>query len=150
MEELNSKKSYLAIIEVIAAIILGILLYPVGLLYSFTLPFKRKYKWTSTFFYFKRLISQIWYLFMLILHQIAYNLDLIGNVIVGEFIEDLITTKENTWFGSKEHTLSQAFGFVLHENIVNRFGLLIIKIVDKFFGKNHCINAYLYHMKQKK
>jgi len=143
MENLNRTKSYLAIIEFIAAVILTTILFPIGLLYSFILPFKKKYKRNRTFFYFKRLVTQIWYLCMLTLHQIAYNLDLLGNVIVGELIEDLITKEENTWFGSKKHTLSQSFGKLLFHNNLNSIGIKLVKIIDSFFGKNHCLKAYL-------
>ncbi len=147
MEKLNKNKKWIAVIELIAAILLAIILFPLGLLYSLYLPFRKGLNFVRFIRYWKNLFIQIYTLIMYMFHSIAFTIDVLGNVIVGELIEDLITKQENTWFGCRLHSISQSIGQVQSNNMLNKFGKFLQKSIDFVFGKNHCINAYLFKLK---
>ena len=144
MEQLNKKKKYLAIIEFLSAVILATVLFPFGLIYNLYLPFKRKYNIKRLVKFFKDFVSSIYTLTMYMLHQVAYTIDVLGNVIVGELFEDIITTEEDTLFSNPKHSISQSIGYLQHIKKLNKRGLFFQKSIDKVFGKNHCINAFLH------
>ncbi len=154
MEKLNENKKWIAVIELIAAILLAIVLYPIGFVYSIVIqPFiyhNRKfkvYRYVINFFY------QIWFVLMYLFHSIAFTLDVLGNVIVGELIEIIITNKEflkdnsDTWFGLREHSISQAIGYIEKREALNNTGVKLSNLLSKIFGKNHCKNAYEFYIR---
>ena len=149
MEQLKEGKYYMAIPQFFAAIILSVILLPLGFIYSLFLPFKRKYGPKYFVSYLYRFLVQIWRVVMYMLNRIAYSIDLLGNVIVGELLEDLITDEEYTWFGNYRHSISQSIGKLEFEKKLNKRGQWLQKTIDKIFGKYHCLNAYWTNRKNK-
>lgn len=147
MEQLNEHKKYLAFIEIIVAIFLATTLIPIGFLYSvliepfFHKNFKKVIKYFEGFFY------GIWFVVTHTLHSIAFSIDVLGNIIIGELIEKLVTNKKNTWFGKKEHSISQSMGYLEYYNKLNKFGKFFNKLLSIIFGENHSINAFKNYKK---
>lgn len=148
METLNENKKYVAIIELLVAILLSIILFPLGIIYIlFIQVFIKNQVGYFWFNYIIAIIKQIWFLIMHLFHTIAYELDVLGNVIVGDLIELFITRERDTWFANKSHTISQSIGNLEYNNKINSFGKWLSKILSFILGKNHCINAYITKIK---
>lgn len=143
-EKLNSSKPFIAILELLLALVLATLLLPTGFVYSLIYPFKhwKSYK-GKVRKYYGNLLYQVYFVVMRLFHYLAYVIDLLGNVLIGELIEEIVTTERETLFGKAKHSISQAFGYILFNNIANNNGREIAKYIDMLFGKDHCLNAYL-------
>jgi len=145
---MDRNKKYVAIIELLAASILFYILAPFGFFLNFFLPIFRKLNY---FDFMQRFFINLYFGIMFFFHSTALNLDKLGNVIIGELIEWVVTTKKNTLFGKYQNSISQAFGFLIFVKRLNKKGIYFAKIIDYVFGKDHCINAYLntlFHMEQ--
>jgi len=73
-------------------------------------------------------------------HEVARGIDLLGNVLAGEMIEDFITPMEKTYFGLGEITISAAIGYVEHcaesnPAAMNKLGWIITKALNKSFNE---------------
>lgn len=137
--------------------VLPISLLTIGALYTFSKPFydyrgepfsKRLLNvglWTLRVFY------EVWVVFKKIFLFIGYIIDLYGNVILGELIEDIVTAEENTYFGKGDITISAALGDLKLQDKLNKRGLLFCNVLSKldFVHEDHCIAAIeLYYFKQ--
>jgi len=143
METLNKDKRWTAFIMLIAAILLAIILIPIGLIYSFLIMpyFVRKKK--NIVQYLKDLLYSIYVVITDICYKVALYLDILGNVLIGDFIELFVTKERDTLFGNREHTISQALGYLQVNGLLTSFGCKFVKLIDSIFGKGHCKNAYL-------
>ena len=63
-----------------------------------------------------------------------------GSIVKAPILEDLITARENTYFGKGNITISAALGDLDRSNDLNKTGLWIVKMLDKT-EKNHCKKA---------
>jgi hypothetical protein len=139
----------------IISIILFILLTGLGfvhlLIKSFYHCFQLKF-WKGIiyfFWYWLRILVQVWRTIQYFCLHIAISIDLFGNVVCGEAIEDLVTTEENTLFGDGNVTLSTATGEVESKTKLNKTGLKFSQFLSKVLDKNHCIASYKRHLYNK-
>ena len=124
----------------ITSFILGFLMIPVGTFWTLLKPFydnkhrpfkkmlKRSGMW------FLKVLYQIWVVIKYSLVQVGYIVDLYGNVLVGELIEDIVTAEEDTLFGKGDVTISAALG-----DLKRRDAFSTIKL----FGKERCPGMWL-------
>jgi len=142
------KQEYVPLLEVLAAIILGVILIPLGIVWNFFKPFYnfRGHKFEVIMkklgWYWLKLLYQVWNVVKYALHHTAVAIDLFGNVVAGDFIEDMVTHKENTWYGNGKVTVSAATGQLEHYDKLNKTGKWLTRMLSKFFEKNHSIIAY--------
>lgn len=147
MEQLNEHKKYLAFIEIIFAIFLATVLIPIGFLYSVLIePFFHK-SLKKIVNYFKNFFYGIWFVITHTLHSIAFSIDVLGNIITGELVEKLVTKERATWFGKKDHSISQSMGYLEFNKKLNNFGQKFNKLLSIIFGENHSINAFKNYKK---
>lgn len=99
--------------------------------------------------YWVRILVQIWRTVQYFLLHIAISIDLFGNVICGEAIEDIITTKEDTLYGDGEITISTATGKLEEENHLNKTGVKFSKFLSRVLDKDHCVNSYKRYLHNK-
>jgi hypothetical protein len=80
-----------------------------------------------------------------VLNDIAIRYDELGNV-WGEWLEDSVTSEENTLFGNKNTTVSASIGELeVNQKPMLIKGMFLSKLLNKFFRqKQHCKDAYLY------
>ncbi len=147
METLNQNKKWIALVEITSAIILAVILFPVGIIYSLLIQPLIFYKEFKVFKYIKNFFAQIWHILMHLLHTIAFSIDLLGNVIVGELLELIITKQKDTWFGKREHSISQSIGFLEKYDFLNKRGIWLNRFLSIIFGQKHCINAFENYIK---
>lgn len=151
MEALNKNKKWIAIIELISAVLLLVILFPIGFLYSLLIePFIKSNELNKVFKYLSKFFYGIYFVIMHIFHSIAFSIDVLGNIIIGELLEKIITNKRNTWFGMKQHSISQSVGFLEKYGFLNKKGIWLNKLLSKIFGKKHCINAFKNYIKNYK
>lgn len=141
------KELGVGILELIGALVVSLILLPIGFIYSFgysiwlTLTLK---KWYAFFLFWWRFIDGIAAAIGYTLHGIAYSLDLSWNV-NGEIIEDVITHKEDTEFSKKNVTVSASTGKLEIEDTLNPRGRWFSKVLNFAFGqKAHAIDAWNY------
>lgn len=139
----------------IISIILFILLIGLGfvhlLIKSFYHTFQLKF-WKGILYflwYWARVVVQIWRTIQYFCIHIAISIDLFGNVICGEAIEDLTTTDENTLFGDGNVTISTATGEVQSRDKLNKRGMKFSKILSRILDDNHCIESYKRYLHNK-
>lgn len=139
----------------IAAVVLGVFMIPIGVLYTLGKPFydyrKKGFKTVMKRFgmWFLKVMYQVWNVIKYTMTQVAYIIDLLGNVIVGELIEDIITAEEDTWFGRADRTISASVGKLLYDDKLNKTGILFAKFLD-LFEKNHCLLSYHWAIEKEK
>ncbi len=92
---------------------------------------------------------RIWKAIKFIVHEIAYSIDMLGNVTAGELIEDLITPVEKTYYGLGELTISAATGYIEHlalngnPKAMNKLGWWFSRTLNKAFNEPaHCLRSY--------
>ena len=143
-------------IFLISATILGIIILPIGLLYSIG-----KMIYEAKFIkFFKRMwefFLEILFVLSWICERLAVGIDILGNVVAGELFEDCVTTVEDTLYGKHGITLSASTGDLeikeklTNKNIyLNKTGLFFTKLLSKVFENNHSILAYKYYKLNKK
>jgi hypothetical protein len=132
----------------IAAILLSPLIL-VGTIYTILKPlydnfgigiwkgFIKFFVWIATVVYNIWAVCKYAFLF------VGYVIDLLGNVLVGELIEDFVTHKEDTLFGKGDCTISAALGQLKRAGDLNKFGLFICNVLSKLdpIHEDHCIAA---------
>lgn len=99
--------------------------------------------------YLLRIMLQIWKTAQYFFMHIAISIDLFGNVICGEAIEDLVTTDEKNLYGDGEITISTATGEVESRDKLNKTGRKFSKFLSKVLDKEHCINSYKRYLHNK-
>jgi hypothetical protein len=84
-----------------------------------------------------------------IVHEIAYSIDMLGNVTAGELIEDFVTPLEKTYFGLGDITISAAIGYCEwmarngKPHSLNKFGWWLSRTLNKAFNeREHCLKYY--------
>ena len=137
--------------------IIPISLLTIGAAYTLSKPFYdyrgrpwrerllRVGKWTINVLY------QTWVIIRYLFLVTAYVIDLYGNVLLGELIEDLVTDQEKTLFGLGDVTISAALGDLKKRGKLNKTGILISNVLSRldFKHKDHCIAAYELYMFKK-
>lgn len=140
----------------IISIILFILLIGLGFVHLLikTIYHSLQLKFWRGFIYFIwywiRIIVQIWRTIQYFCLNIAISIDLFGNVICGEAIEDIITTDEKNLFGDGEVTISTATGEIESRDKLNKTGRKFSKFLSKVLDKDHCISSYKRYLHNKK
>lgn len=140
------KELGIGLVELIGAILVTVLVVPIGFLYSIiyslwlTITMK---KWYAFFKFWWDIIDGVAGALGHLLHNLAYSLDLIWNVAAGEMIEDGITAKEDTEFRKKNVTVSASTGKLEIEGELNAAGKKFSKVLNIAFGqKAHAADAW--------
>lgn len=142
------------LITLIGAILVSILMFTIGTLYSFGYSIWLSIslrKWYAFLTFWWRLVDGFCASIGNILFEIAYSLDLGWNV-NGELIEDLVTTEENTTFNQKNITVSASIGKLEIDGKLNtKFGKKFTKFLNILFGqKNHAVDSWNFYEAKKK
>lgn len=131
----------------IVAIIIFSIVIVIGMIFNLIYPIYMaiKYKnWKLFFSIWWRLIdgtlSTIGNFFY---DGIAIAFDIMGNV-WGEWIEDSVTSEENTMFGCKDVTVSASIGHLEYKKLpINKRGKGLSKILNKIFReKRHTLGSW--------
>ena len=144
---------------VLIGLVLLCIMFPAGLVHNLIKPFYdskggpfsiriRKFG-----MWWVNVVYQTWRVIRFFLMQIAVSIDIYGNVIAGELIEDLVTAEEDTLFGKGDITISTALGKLQKDNKLNNTGIWLVKVLDRLDRdhEHHCLYAYeLYEFKQDK
>jgi hypothetical protein len=137
--------------------IIPISLLTIGAAYTLSKPFYDyrgrpwKERWYRIGAWILNLLYQTWVVIRHVFLFIGYVIDLYGNVLLGELIEDLVTAEEITIFGLGDVTISAALGDLKRRGRLNNTGLFICKILSALDPKHedHCIAAIeLYEFKK--
>lgn len=143
-------KELFPLLALVSSLILAIILFPFGFIWHFFKPFYDAFNQKKNIGviiwnfirYWGMLIYQIWCSIKYILLRLAVAIDIMGNVVVGELLEDAITSEEKTFFMDGKTTISASVGHLEKNNKLNKFGLLFTKLLGKVFENNHSVNAY--------
>jgi len=128
--------------ELAGAILVGVFVLPIGFVYSIVMSIK-KLSLKGFLNVFVNLALQFSKVVSWIVLQLAVGIDMIGNVISGEMLENAITTETNTTFGDGNITISASTGKLQAENKIDKkFGIFFNKALSKIFGVNHSIDAW--------
>lgn len=145
------KKEFNAILLLTGAILITIFLVPFGIVYNIGKAIYHALKLKPIFAigyvikYWLKILYQLWNVVKYIMVRIAVALDLIWNATSGEMIEDFVTTKEETFYGRGNVTVSAATGNLeeLKElNDPHGIGLKFSNFLSKTLGEKHCIEAW--------
>ena len=144
------------ILELFAALILSFIVIPLGILHNTAKSIYHSYKlnpFDSILYfliYWMKFIYQIWNAVKYLSHHLAITIDLFGNATSGEAIEDLITSKEETYFGRGDITISAATGEIEIKGKLNKTGQWFTRALNKIFNeKSHSIDAYKREIENK-
>jgi hypothetical protein len=138
------------LVTLIVACLLFGLLTPFGILWHFFKPFYDGIKKKKSFgkimltflMYWLRLFYQFWTVIKYLMNRISVAIDIFGNVADGEFLEDTVTSAENTLFGDGTTTISASMGDLAKRlKLTTRFGRGLNNLLSKVFEPNHSINA---------
>jgi hypothetical protein len=143
------KKEIKPIIEIVSAVVLGCIIIPLGIIHNIIKPFydyrKRPLgdRLKLVFFYYVNILFHLWSVAKRLLHLIAREIDILGNVTSGELIEDTVTHEEDTYFGNGKITISASIGHVEVDGKLNKFGKWISKVLNVAFNeKKHAEWSY--------
>lgn len=134
--------------------IIPISLLTVGAIYTISKPFydyrgrpwkerlKLVGKWVLNVLY------QTWVVIRRLFLFVGYLIDLYGNVLLGELIEDLVTAEEETLFGKGDVTISVALGHLKAFGKLKPFGLWLCKVLSILDTRHedHCMAAYQLYL----
>lgn len=132
------------------AILLFCILLPFGVLWNFFKPFydgykgKKKFKAIigDFFLYWLKLLYQFWVTIKFLLNRCSVAIDIFGNVVDGELLEDTVTSEEKTLFGDGRVTVSASIGDLSkRKKLDTKFGRFVNKTLSVVFEPNHSINA---------
>jgi hypothetical protein len=143
------------VIVAITAVILGIIFIPIGFLYTLFKPLydhKGKKFLVMEGVWFLKVLYQLWGSIKKGFYFVGYIIDLIGNALVGELIEDIVTAEEDTLFGKGDITISAALGDLKKRRKLNGRGIWLANVLSFLDPKHkdHCIAAIeLYEFKKK-
>jgi len=148
-------KEFIPLGLVIFAVISAVLFIPMGLIHILGKPFYdvRKKGFLFAFgwwiIWMFRVIYQLWTSVKYLLFQVAYFIDLIGNVLFGELLEDIVTAREDTYLGKGGITISAALGDLAMSYDLNKTGIWLVRILGKV-ENNHCQKAIeLWEIREK-
>ena len=96
-----------------------------------------------------QVLYQLWTVIKYIFLAIGTVIDLFGNVLLGELIEDIVTAEENNMFGMGDVTISAALGDLKLRKKLNKRGIVLCNILSFLdpIHTDHCIaaiNLYKY------
>lgn len=147
------KKEIKPIIEIFAAVVLGAIVIPIGLVHNLIKPFVDAFKFKRLrlfeggfyiFKYYLNFIYQVWCVIKRLLHDIAVSIDIFGNATSGEMLEDLVSpAHEKTYFGDGRYTISAAIGEAEAKNKLNKLGKWLSNALNIAFNERlHGIWSY--------
>lgn len=142
------KKEITPILLLISAILISIVIIPLGIIYNACKAFYHSVNKTPLyaiwyfFLYWFFVAYQIWNALKYMMTKLAISLDLIWNATSGEMIEDFVTAKEKTLFGHGNITISAATGQLEESDELNKTGKKFSKFLSAVLGKNHCLEAW--------
>lgn len=137
-------------IALLASLILSIILLPVGFLYTIG-KYAKECKVNPILTMLKNFGLSILLVISYLCMRVAVAIDRLGNVVAGEFLEDFITSKENTLFSDPNTTISSSTGALEVEGELNKTGTWFSKILSKILGEdNHAILSYAHYLESKK
>jgi len=144
------------LLELFAALILSFIVIPLGVLHNVLKSIYHSYKLNPFnailyfLIYWLKFIYQIWNAIKYLSHHLAVTIDLFGNATSGEAIEDIVTSKEETYFGRGDITISAATGEIEVKRKLNSIGKWFTKALNKMFNEeSHAIDAYKREIKNK-
>ena len=140
-------------ISLIAAVILGSIVIPFGVLHNLIKPFVDAYRLKTlkpkafvlyALKYYLNFIYQIWNVIKRAVYDLAVSIDIFGNATSGEMIEDVLApTHENSFFGNGKITISAAIGETEVKGKLNGFGKWISKALNVMFNERlHGVWSY--------
>jgi hypothetical protein len=135
------------LIELIAALILSAILFPLALI--FNLFQLKKGSVFSTCFY---VASEIIFIIFDTFEYLAVVIDKLGNLILGPvfiriFVKD--EYKYETLFNKVQVTISASLGHAYENIYLNKAGVKFHNFIDLIFGKDHCKHAYKWYLIKK-
>lgn len=137
-------------IALLTSLILSIILLPVGFLYTIG-KYAKECKVNPILTMLKNFGLSILLVISYLCMRVAVAIDRLGNVIAGEFLEDFITSKEDTLFSDPNTTISSSTGALEVEGELNETGIWFSNLLSKAIGEdNHAILSYAHHLESKK
>jgi hypothetical protein len=145
------------LILLLIAVVLGSILLPIGILWNVykSILKSKGYKFLTTIklilLYWLRLLYQVWVVIKQTFLYVAYLIDLLGNVILGELLESTMSKSPQHLFGRGEITISAALGYLKRRNELTLVGKILCKILNKLdpHYEDHCISSIeLYEYKE--
>lgn len=141
------------IISLLAAVILGSIIIPFGILHNIIKPFIDAFKFKRlkplhgvwyVLRYYLNFVYQIWNVLKRAIYDLAVSIDIFGNATSGEMIEDtLCPTFEDSHFGNGKITISASIGEAEAKKKLNGFGKWISKVLNIMFNERlHGIWSY--------
>jgi 8-oxo-dGTP diphosphatase len=104
-------------IALIVAILLAVVLFPIGFVFSMFYPKRGKY-----------------------LYRIALGIDQLGNVVCARLFNFFLIDADGYQFGNEDETISSVIGKNKQTNTLTMFGMLLDSLLEKI-DKNHSIDA---------
>jgi hypothetical protein len=104
-------------IALIVAILLSIILFPIGFIVSMFYPKRGKY-----------------------LYKIALGIDQLGNIVCARLFNFFLIDLDGYQFGDEDETISSVIGKNKQANTLTMFGMLLDVILEKI-DKNHTVDA---------
>jgi hypothetical protein len=138
-------KHFIKLIKMIAALVLSGILFPLALIYNIVVIFKLG----RFFVYLLKFIIELFKLIFDVFEKAAVIIDRLGNVILGNIFNDLFLYKEFrklSKFYQSEVTISASFGHAHKCGYLNSKGEKFRSMLDKVFGKDHCLNAHEFDL----
>lgn len=138
------------VFTLIVAILMFCILLPFGVLWHFGKPFYDGWKGKKPFkkiigdffLYWFKLMYQFWVTIKYLLNRCSVAIDIFGNVVDGELLEDTVTSEEQTLFGDGKVTVSASIGDLSKRNKLDtKFGRFVNRTLSVVFEPNHSINA---------
>lgn len=137
-------------IALLASIVIATILLPVGFIYTIG-KYAKECKINPFLTMLKNFGLSILFVISYLCMRVAVAIDILGNVIAGEFLEDFITSKEDTLFSKPDITISSSTGALEVEGELNKTGNWFSKILSKVLGEdNHAILSYIHYLESKK
>lgn len=137
-------------IALLASMIIATILLPVGFIYTIG-KYAKECKVNPFLTMLKNFGLSILFVISYLCMRVAVAIDILGNVIAGEFLEDFITSKEDTLFSKPDITISSSTGALEVEGELNKTGTWFSKILSKVLGEdNHAILSYVHYLESKK
>lgn len=135
-------------IQLISAVLIGSILLPLGFLYDLGKSIKER-KVVGFFKSFWTLIKELLLVIAWLVGRVAFAIDLLGNVVSGELLEDIITSEEETLFRKGDVSISASTGDLKVRLKLNKVGKFFDKLLDFFFEKNHSFLAFENYLNNK-
>jgi hypothetical protein len=104
-------------IALIVAILISIIIFPIGFVFSMFYPKRGKY-----------------------LYRIALGIDQLGNVVCARLFNFFLIDITGHQFGDEDETISSVIGKNKQTNTLTMFGILLDSLLEKI-DKNHSIDA---------